>query len=103
MNVEHIERIREAVMANLHGTISTDTLVGTTGADTISGRDSSDVISGGKGNDALYGFDSGDVKAGAGTIKVELIVSELSGSGFGASPPGEANKLFVAEQGSGRI
>jgi glucose/arabinose dehydrogenase len=90
-------------MANLNGTIGTDTLVGTSGADTISGRDSADVISGGKGNDTLYGFGSGDVKASAGTIKVELVTSGLSDSLFGASPPGEANKLFVAEQSSGRI
>jgi glucose/arabinose dehydrogenase len=90
-------------MANLHGTVGSDTITGRADADVITGPDSGDVISGGKGDDTLYGFGPGDIKNGGENYKVELIASGLSGALYGTSPQGQRNELYVAEQGSGRI
>jgi Ca2+-binding RTX toxin-like protein len=90
-------------MAHIKGTIGSDDLHGTRDRDVVSGADSGDKISGRGGDDVLYGFGAVDTDPESGTIQVDRIVTGLDASLFGASPPGEPNKLFVPEQHSGAI
>src|SRR4051794_32458076 len=90
-------------MPIIDGTLGADTLTGTAGSDVISGADSGDVLSGGRGDDVIYGFGSADTNARSGSIQVDLLASGFSSPVFGASPPGEPDKLFVPEQHTGRI
>jgi len=90
-------------MADVVGTAARDTLTGTAGADVLSGRDGSDNVFGGGGNDVIYGHSTGDLTADAHLIDAVRVASGLSSPLFGASPPGDPNRLFVVEQHTGRI
>lgn len=90
-------------MVDIVGAGARDTLIGTTGADTISGKDGSDSVFGGAGDDVIYGYGVEDTQAGAGGITAVRVASGLSGPLFGVSPPGDPDRLFIAEQHTGRI
>jgi glucose/arabinose dehydrogenase len=90
-------------MTDISGTAARDTLAGTAGADIISGRDGSDTLNGGAGDDIIYGFGSADLDPANATIQAARIASGLSAPVFGASPPGDPDRLFVVEQHTGRI
>jgi glucose/arabinose dehydrogenase len=90
-------------MADITGTSARDTLTGTTEGDVLSGRDGGDRVFGGAGNDVIYGHSSADTQAGSHLIDATRIASGLSSPLFGASPPGDPDRLFIVEQHSGRI
>ena len=90
-------------MADLSGTGARDILTGTAEADVLSGGDSGDRIFGGAGPDVLLGHGPEDLQAGSQQIDAQLVAQGLSNPLFGASPPGDPDRLFVVEQRTGRI
>jgi glucose/arabinose dehydrogenase len=90
-------------MADITGSSARDTLSGTAAADVLSGRDGSDSVFGGDGDDVIYGHSTADTQAGSHLIDLQRVASGLSRPLFGASPPGDPDRLFVVEQHTGRI
>lgn len=88
--------------AVLNGSPGRDTLNGSSGNDTISGGDGADTVSGGGGRDLIYGSGASDDVA-TGVIIATRIATGFSSPVFAASAPGDANRLFVVEQHTGRI
>jgi glucose/arabinose dehydrogenase len=91
------------VADTIQGLGGSDTLYGNTGIDTISGGDGSDKINGGGGNDIIYGHSAADTDPASSFIAAKQIASGLSRPIFAGAAPGQANLLFVAEQGTGKI
>ena len=76
-----------------------DIVNGAEGADTMSGGEGSDTLNGGAGNDIIYGFGASDAIAGSGDINATLVTSALARPIFALSAPGNADRMFVAQQG----
>lgn len=90
-------------MPNFDGTIGADDLRGSNSADVMSGADSADTMAGRGGDDVMYGFGAVDTDPESGTIQVDRIVTGLDRTIFAGSPPGQPDKLYVAEQHTGTI
>lgn len=90
-------------MADIAGTSARDTLSGGADADVLSGGDGSDRVFGGGGDDVIYGHSTADTTPGSQLIAAQRVASGLSSPLFGASPPGDPDRLFIVEQHTGRI
>ena len=83
----------------IFGRSGRDTALGGTGADTLSGGEGRDRLFGGKGNDVLFGFGESDGIAGSGDITATRVTTGFGAPVFVTSAPGDADRLFVVEQG----
>lgn len=90
-------------MAEIAGTGARDTLGGTAAADILSGGDGGDRVFAGAGDDLVLGHGAADLQPGSDRIEALLVAQGLANPLFAASPPGDADRLFIVEQRSGQI
>lgn len=79
-----------------------DVVAGGNGNDRLSGGEGADRLVGGLGDDVLFGYGATDSEARSGDIGVTR-VGAFSQPVFATSAPGEPDRLYVAEQHTGRI
>jgi len=81
-----------------------DTLSGGSGNDLIAGGEGRDTLSGNFGDDIIYGFGRTDSQSGTSNIVIDQVGSTLFDRPvFACSAPGDADRLFVVEQHTGKI
>lgn len=65
----------------------------------IVGNDANNTITGTASNDLIYGYNPSAGQAQASTITATRVASGLASPDFAASPPGDAEHLFIVERG----
>ena len=80
-----------------------DVVAGGNGSDRLSGGEGMDRLIGGLGDDVLFGFGPTDLRAASGDIRVTSVGPRFERPVEAVSAPGDPDRLFVAEQHTGRI